>query len=373
MSDLNGDFLSAPVEPVLSVYMHEKAGKLGIPVSGNFELTSRCNFNCKMCYIHSGNCGKREDELTASQWLEIGRQAAESGMMFLLLTGGEPLLRDDFAEIYTGLKKLGLMISLNTNGSLLKGEIAELFKKEPPFRLNISLYGAGDDTYESLCENRCFSQVAENIESAVKAGIQVKLNYSITPYNCGDMAQIYAFARRLNVHVQSSPYMYPQLRAGQGDFGENHGRFSPEQAAFYRVQSDLMYMGEERFLQKVGQLRKTEQSNGGTAKKDCRMHCRAGRSNCWVDWKGNMGMCGMIPAGENSVLEKGFSECWENVKKKAASVRLPQKCADCRYSPICSVCAAVCLCETGSYDCPPEYVCRYSQLTYENMMKTKGE
>lgn len=375
MSDINSDFLSVPVESDVSLYMHQKAGRLGIPVSGNFELTPRCNFNCKMCYIHSENKGMKKNELSAADWLRIGKDAADSGMVFLLLTGGEPLLREDFAEIYTGLKKQGLMISVNTNGSLLEGEILKLFEKEPPTRLNISLYGADDSTYENLCENRCFSRVAKNIETVVGMGIQVKLNYSITPYNCDDMAEIYSFAKKLKLHVQSSSYMYPPLRSGQTEYGENQGRFSPEEAAFYRIKSEQLYLGAQRFEQKAEKLKKYIcDTSSKPMKKDCRSHCRAGRSNFWVDWQGNMGMCGMIPASENNnVLKNGFSQCWENVKKEADGIRLPEKCSECKYSAICNICAAVCLCETGSYSEAPEYLCKYSRLTCENIMRTKGE
>ena len=73
-----------------------------IPVSGTFELTPRCNLNCKMCYIHMSEkeqCAAGK-ELTTKQWIDIGEQAVSQGMVYLLLTGGEPLIRPDFSEIY---------------------------------------------------------------------------------------------------------------------------------------------------------------------------------------------------------------------------------------------------------------------------------
>ena len=108
------------VEPAWSRYIHAKGARLGLPIAGNFEITSRCNFNCKMCYIHDNAA---QGELSAAEWIEIGRQAAGAGMVFLLITGGEPLIRKDFPEIYLGLKKLGLLISINTNASLLTDEL----------------------------------------------------------------------------------------------------------------------------------------------------------------------------------------------------------------------------------------------------------
>ena len=71
-------------------------------------------------------------------------------MVFVLLTGGEPFLRKDFFEIYEGMRAMGLMITINTNGSLLTGEIRRKLIENPPVRLNISLYGGCDETYRNI-------------------------------------------------------------------------------------------------------------------------------------------------------------------------------------------------------------------------------
>ena len=92
-------------EPMLSRYLHQKAAAAGFPVAGNFELTPRCNFNCKMCYVHltEAQQQQRGKELTAEQWLSIGESACREGLVFLLLTGGEPTLRPDFMEILSAV------------------------------------------------------------------------------------------------------------------------------------------------------------------------------------------------------------------------------------------------------------------------------
>ena len=85
-------------EPYLSTYLHTKGRKLGLPIAGNFELTARCNFNCPMCYVHmtQEQVDAAGRELTAREWLGIARAARDRGMVFALLTGGEPLIRRDF-------------------------------------------------------------------------------------------------------------------------------------------------------------------------------------------------------------------------------------------------------------------------------------
>ena len=147
-------------EPQMAGYLHARGRKLGLPIAGNFELTARCNFRCPMCYVHQE--GNEPRELTAGQWIALAREAADRGMVFALLTGGEPFLRRDFFEIYHAMKEMGLLISINSNGSLLSGEIRRRLLEEPPQRINISLYGGCGETYRQMCGRDAFETVTEN-------------------------------------------------------------------------------------------------------------------------------------------------------------------------------------------------------------------
>ena len=142
-----------PMQPQLRKYIYQKAARDRTPVSGTFELTPRCNMNCRMCYIRMSEeeMNARGREYTADEWIRMGRVCAQRGMLFLLFTGGEPFLRKDFRKIYTELKKLGLLISINTNGTLIDRETVEWLREDPPMRMNVTLYGSSNDTYKRLC------------------------------------------------------------------------------------------------------------------------------------------------------------------------------------------------------------------------------
>jgi MoaA/NifB/PqqE/SkfB family radical SAM enzyme len=90
-----------------------------IPLSGMFELTERCNLNCVHCYVNQPASSRvaRARELTTDQVKRILDQAADAGCLFLTLTGGEPLLRPDFIEIYLHARKRGILASIFTNGT----------------------------------------------------------------------------------------------------------------------------------------------------------------------------------------------------------------------------------------------------------------
>ena len=347
-------------EPYLATYLHSKGRRLGLPIAGNFELTARCNFNCPMCYVHLSEQQVRNagGELSARQWLDIAQAAQKKGMVFALLTGGEPLMRKDFFEIYEGMKKMGLMISINTNGSLLRGEILERFLKDPPFRFNISLYGGSNDTYRNMCGLPVYDQVKENIRALRKAGVDVSLNLSITPYNQQDLARIYADAVELDVNVKASSYMYPSVRVNNGKYGCGN-RLSPEDAARCSVEWDVLRFSEEEFALRAENMRKLvgDGADHCPMEADEGVRCRAGSSSFWVTWDGRMTPCGMITSPAVYPLKTGFEKAWEMLREETAKIRMPSACTGCGYKDVCGVCAAVCFTETGAFDKVPEYLC----------------
>ena len=135
-----------PIEQMLV----ERAFRMRLPIACTLELTPLCNFDCRMCYVRlSGEeLRGRGRLLSGSEWLRIAEEMKTAGVLFVLLTGGEPLLHPDFREIYRGLISMGMIVSVNTNGSLIDEEWADFFAENRPRRVNITLYGADEATYE---------------------------------------------------------------------------------------------------------------------------------------------------------------------------------------------------------------------------------
>jgi len=352
-------------EPQIATYLHSKGNKLGLPIAGNFELTARCNFNCPMCYVHltpEQLKASGREELTAQQWLDIARAAKDRGMVFALLTGGEPLVRKDFFEIYDGMRKMGILISINSNGSMLKGPILERFLEAPPLRFNISLYGGSNDTYRNMCGLPVYDQVKENIRALRQAGVDVSLNLSITPYNKDDLRRIYEDAVELDVNVKASSYMYPSVRVNGEQYGCGN-RLSCEESAKYSVEWDLLRFPEEVFeqrAQKMAQFQPLE-SDGCPVEVGEGVRCRAGSTSFWMTWDGRMLPCGMMTFPAARPLEMGFDAAWEHIRTETKKIRTPAKCVSCDYKEVCGACAAVYFTETGKFDEVPEYVCRRAE------------
>lgn len=362
-------------EPYMSTYLHAMGSKLGLPIAGNFELTARCNFNCPMCYVHLSqeDIDAQGKELTAQQWIELARQAKEKGMVFALLTGGEPFVRKDFFEIFDAMKAMGILVSINSNGSMLEGAVLERLIENPPFRINVSLYGGCAETYRDMCGQNAYERVVNNIRRLKEAGIDVRINFSITQHNCQDIDKIYQISRELGVHVKATGYMYPSIRTGS-DFGCGN-RLCPGEAAEAMVRWDLLRYAPEEFEERAANMEKYIGMEQGecSAEMDEGISCRAGNSTFWVAWDGRMLPCGMMPGPTVYPLEMGFDAAWEELRNEVKAIRMPSQCASCEKRDVCGVCAAVCVTETGAFDRVPGYMCQFTEEMVKETCRVNKE
>lgn len=339
--------------------LFSKAAQTGTPLSGSFELTPRCTLDCKMCYIHNKANDRAviEKEKPTKWWLDLAKKAQEKGMLLLLLTGGEPMLRADFEEIYLACKKMGFLVTVNTNATLIDQKKIELFKKNPPQRMNITLYGMSRETYGELCGvPEAFDRVAWAIKALKEAGINLKINYTVTPYNKADVIGASDFANELGIPFQAVTYLFPPVRAC-GECGKQ-ARLSSDDAArvVFNLQKHRLGDVFDKFLEQKDKNKKSPDYFDDCEKEGERINCRAGSTTFWVTWDGKMTPCGMMvePVAE---IGDDFEGAWEQIKRARDEIILPPQCTNCEYKQYCDVCAAVSYAETGRFDGVPTYVC----------------
>ena len=340
-----------------------KAGAMGIPLSGTFELTSRCNLDCKMCYIHKRANDKAviNKEMSAEKWLVIAKEAQQAGMLHLLLTGGEPFIRPDFKEIYAGCRKLGLLVSINSNATLIDQDMLEFLISMPPARINITLYGASAETYGTLCgDPTAYQRVVDTILALKKAGILVKLNFSTTQYNKHDLNVVHDFAQEHNIPLQAVTYMYPPVRACE------NGCFAADRMTAVEAANAQFDYDQHRFTKEIFRGRLENLIAGIRVKdpdNDCqelpteRLSCRAGSSTFWLTWDGHMRPCGMMTNPTVNAVDHGFVNAWNQIREERENIMVPAKCTNCEIRYACDQCPALCYAETGSFTEVPVYMC----------------
>jgi MoaA/NifB/PqqE/SkfB family radical SAM enzyme len=296
-------------------------------------------------------------ERTAAEWLEIAKEAQRAGLAFLLLTGGEPTLREDFLEIYEGLAQMGLSISINTNGTMFDQDLKRVFHRYPPAQVNITLYGTSEEEYDALCGNaKAYAKVMDAIEWLQEENILLHLNATMTPSNMEKWQEYEAFAKSKDLELRMTSYCFPPSRREECPGFE---RLEPEQAGELSVLDILYREGIQEVIKKKNGL--TQQLNSCKLDIGDPMQCMAAKSQFWVNWDGTMVPCGMLKCPKVKLYEMEFEQAWEELKAETASIRLCPDCTNCPEKQTCMNCAAVTYTETGRFDGKPEYMCRMNQ------------
>ena len=148
-----------------------------------WEITHRCNLKCKHCSAATRRIDERE--INTDEAKGVIDQLAEAGVCWLLFSGGEPLLREDFFELAHYAVDKGLAIGLASNGTLITKEIGKRLKKIGFYSIQISLDGARAETHDSFRDvPGCFDKAIEGIKNCIDAGIEISVAPTITNSNC---------------------------------------------------------------------------------------------------------------------------------------------------------------------------------------------
>lgn len=334
------------------------------PIYGVLELTPLCNMNCDMCYVR---LSKMEMESlgrlrTLDEWLMLAKEMKDAGVLFVLLTGGEPLLYPHFKELYLELLSMGMVITVNTNGTLIDDEWIDFFSQHKPRRINITLYGT-EKEYQNLCHYQDGYQKAVHALRRLKEeGIAVKMNCSLTKANVESVDDVFDVAEELDIPLFVDTYMCPAQRERERPF-DFQSRLNPQEAAKMRIHVLRREMGDEIFKESAKyNLALAANTPDGEAIKQG-MKCKAGKCSFTINWQGEMRPCVIMDAPRINVFEVGLREAWKMIVEKCQHIFMSEKCSICRLRNVCNVCASYSLLEEGSYEKAPQYLCEYTKST----------
>ncbi len=354
----------------VSDYLYVKASQLKIPLAGTFELSPVCNFSCKMCYVRK-TMGQIQAEgkrlRTAREWLELARECKEAGMLFLLLTGGEPFLYPGFKELYIQLHKMGFIININTNGTMIDEATVAWLKEYAPSRINITLYGASEETYGRICGNPGgYKRAIRAVEMLLEAGIPVVMNASMIPENAQDMGKIWEIGRGYGINTRIATYMFPPSRR---EAEQTDSRFTPMESARLFMEK-LRWQAGERYLELLRQKAESVclegEADWGVSQEPDAMRCRAGRCTCWIAWDGTMTACGMMDFPRREYpFEDGFALCWKRLNEAVRSASVLSGCSGCPHKELCNPCVAMLVTEAGDPNQKAPYLCHMTRCIRE--------
>ena len=172
------------------------------------SLTDDCNFRCIYCTPDENTrCFTRQELMTSDEIFEIAKIFVDMGTSKIRLTGGEPLVRHDFAEITKKLARLPVELTLTTNGVLLHKYVA-LLKECGIKSVNISLDTLNDTGFQSITRRNVLPQVRENVLLCVKENFHVKMNTVVMKgINDKEVPDFIACTQNLPIHVRFIEFM----------------------------------------------------------------------------------------------------------------------------------------------------------------------
>ena len=327
----------------------KRAGEVRQPAAGTFELTSRCNLSCRMCYIRrpAGDRECKNEELSGSCWVELAREARDHGMVFLVLTGGEIFLRQDFFEIYEPLTRLGLVLTLFTNGTLITNEAVKRLAQAPPNLIEITLYGATAETYEAVTGvEGGFKRCCEGIDALIRNKVPLLLKTTLTRQNAPELGLMHQMASDWGVPFASSWLL---CRRSDG---------APAEVDDCRLTiSDGVAL---EFMNHVSLHEPNERSlRVNSPHSDRSFFCHAGRSAFVIGPSGQMNVCPALPLPAALPLTVGFLNAWKQVQAYVDEApALSKGCAVCDVRDYCDRCPAWSLSETGTLSDAVPYLCQ---------------
>lgn len=340
------------------------------------ELTERCNLDCIHCYINrpAQDEACRKAELGADAVGDILAQAAAMGCLGVRFTGGEPLLREDFTEIYQAARRLGLKVQLFTNGTLLTPSVTRLLARIPPLLpVEITVFGATRPQCAAITRRSgAFDAVCRGIERLRNHKIAFTLKAGPLPATPARCEAFERWAARQD--PKSLPLAYTLLLhlRGRNDSPEKNDhlrrlRLSPEAVVLRLARDAAVYRASvARFFSA------TAPATDGRL-----FHCGAGQGSGCVDAYGKLQLCTLLRHPETvydlarGTLEDGVGHFFPAVRRmRAAAAAYLARCNRCFLNTFCEQCPATAAMEHGRLDAPVEYYCRvtHAQARYLGLL-----
>jgi radical SAM protein with 4Fe4S-binding SPASM domain len=332
----------------------------------DMELTERCNNNCIHCYINlpfDDPCKARE--LSAEKIKAILMEAVDLGCLTVRFTGGEPLLRDDFQEIYLFARKLGLKVLLFTNATLITPELADLFARIPPRKkIEVSVYGMSKKSYEAVTRTPgSFHAAKRGIALLQERGIPFVVKAAVLSPNKGELDEFEAWA--VTIPGMEKPPAYScffDLRARPGSEEKNDQirqlRATPEDGI------KIISRDRERYLAEMRQFCTRFMKSSG----DRLFSCGAGHGAC-VDAYGFVQPCMLLRDKEavydlrKGTLREALTEFFPKIRGiKSQNSDYLSRCGRCFLKGLCEQCPGKSWMEHGTLDTPVEYLCQVAHV-----------
>ena len=337
-----------------------------------WETTKQCNLRCIHCRCVSG-ADSPERELTTREGKKLLKDIARVSKPVVVLSGGEPLLRDDIFELAVFGSELGLRVCMAVNGTMVTGEVCRDMERADIRMVSISLDGASASVHDDFRQSPgSFDSVLRAAELFRKNGLKFIINSSFTKRNQRDIVHTFDLAKKLGAEAW---YMFMIVPKGRGAdimneliSDEDYDEILKWHYEQEKIEDTILMRPTcaPHYYRIVSQLAKAEKSDfkrrslsfstgGGKG-------CIAGQSICMIDSFGNVKPCSYFLRSAGNVRRMSFRKIWENsdIFRNLRDFKMYRgKCGSCKYISVCGGCRARADALHGDY-MGEDPVCAYS-------------
>lgn len=347
--------------------IHQKLSRF--PIVGELELTFACPIRCDYCYTDCYNTPEHiKQQMSFEEIQRILDIMRREGTIWLLFTGGDPLMRKDFFDIYDYAKSKGFLITLFASGLLFTEKALERLKKSPPFNIEVTIMGSNEEVYETISGVKgSWKHFLEGVHRVMDAGLPLKLKTVVCKQNYHDLENIKKLLESWGKEFRPSTTIFARLN---GDKHPATLRIMPERVLEVREKYGRHDFEENPHLAKLREPFPEPYSEPG----EHLFKCAAGYNTFRVDPNGRMIFCTTLR--EPSYDLRSSDDFHAGFKKMFAEIRsmtyqTDSKCRTCNMTHLCVKCPGKGLLENGNMEDPIDYFCELSTLTARELAEKK--
>lgn len=325
----------------------------------SIELTRRCNFACKHCFCANPSfAGKIKNELGYKDWAKISDQIADEGVLFLTITGGEPLLSADFKKEWIELKKKGFLLTLFTNGSLVNKDMVDFLSEWTPLEVSITLYGASEETYQKVtgCKGM-FKKVIDALDMLSNSGIPLEVKGVFSHLNIHDFKAVNEISQKYCELFRWDV----QLIGAFSNVSNNPQkiRLSPKEIMELENHEPIRKRGTQNLI--------NSWSPSKINKGNYAFGCNVGNGSAHIDTYGFMHPCLPLESLKYDLTKGSVKEGWEiAIPEMLKNFPFePGSCQTCEAIEICGHCVAFALLEACPAGGPVPFKCELTKAKIE--------
>ena len=310
-----------------------------------WESTRACNFACVHCRAEAQK-SPDPSQLTTKEALSLVEQIAEFCKPVFIISGGDPLQREDIFTIVSYASKLGLRVVMSPSGSNLTSETFSKMKAAGVKMISLSLDGSNAEMHDNFRQvSGAFDLAMKNMTLARQMGFAFRINTTVTQHNLSDLFKIQKLAFEMGA-AEWDVFMLVPTGRGKIKMEITPSQYEETIQAIYKASLTspipIKMTCAPQYIRVIAQHQK-QSTQSNQAKSHGGRGCMAGNGFCFISHVGEVYGCGFLPVSAGNIRQQNFKEIYQHsplfVQLRNRAL-LKGKCGKCEYQEACGGCRA---------------------------------